>query len=386
MLGSDYNFTYREKDKGWQVILSYKDISGKWKTRSKQGFPTKKAARIGGEALLEAVRSTLETVPISPDLVGITLKEFSELVFHSRNLTYNTMSAYRHALINYGPQLLEMPVRDISYLDIQRAMKDWKYAPATRTLNIRCLKMLFSQAIEPYQLRTDNPAQAIQMPKKGKKKRVKALTKDELKILLDGMQAINVTDYTICAVAAFAGLRWGEIIGLTWADIDYKGQNLHVTKQYTRIAPKKRGYKAIKNESNGYRIIPVPQKLLRILSEYKALLPISLDGRIFYLSSPSTGSINYRIKKFLPNASIHDLRHTYATTLLANGQDIKTVAALIGDDVKTVISIYIDYTDDMRQKALADLEKIFAKAKCRKCRYQQEKLWPFHNYLVKMIR
>ena len=360
MLGSDYNFTYREKDKGWQVILSYKDISGKWKTRSKQGFPTKKAARIGGEALLEAVRSTLETVPISPDLVGITLKEFSELVFHSRNLTYNTMSAYRHALINYGPQLLEMPVRDISYLDIQRAMKDWKYAPATRTLNIRCLKMLFSQAIEPYQLRTDNPAQAIQMPKKGKKKRVKALTKDELKILLDGMQAINVTDYTICAVAAFAGLRWGEIIGLTWADIDYKGQNLHVTKQYTRIAPKKRGYKAIKNESNGYRIIPVPQKLLRILSEYKALLPISLDGRIFYLSSPSTGSINYRIKKFLPNASIHDLRHTYATTLLANGQDIKTVAALIGDDVKTVISIYIDYTDDMRQKALADLEKIFA--------------------------
>lgn len=360
MLRSDYNFTYREKDKGWQVILSYKDISGKWKTRSKQGFPTKKAARIGGEALLEAVQSSLSLVPIAPELVGITLREFAELVFHSRNLTYNTLLAYRHALMNYGTKLLDMPMQDISYLDIQRAMKDWKYSPATCTLNLRCLKMLFSQAIDPYQLRNDNPAKSIQMPKKSKKKQVKALTKDELKILLDGMQTINITDYTICAVAAFAGLRWGEIIGLTWADIDYKQQNLHVTKQYTRIAHKKRGYKAIKNESNGYRTIPVPQKLLQILKDYKALLPVSLDGRIFYLSSPSTGSINYRIKKFFPNASIHDLRHTYATTLLANGQDIKTVAALLGDDVKTVISVYIDYTDDMRQKALSDLEKIFA--------------------------
>ena len=40
----EYNFTFREKDKGFQVILSYKDNRGCWKQKSKQGFKTKREA------------------------------------------------------------------------------------------------------------------------------------------------------------------------------------------------------------------------------------------------------------------------------------------------------------------------------------------------------
>ena len=36
----NYNLTFREKDKGWQCIVSYKDKLGKWKQKSKQGFKT----------------------------------------------------------------------------------------------------------------------------------------------------------------------------------------------------------------------------------------------------------------------------------------------------------------------------------------------------------
>ena len=66
------------------------------------------------------------------------------------------------------------------------------------------------------------------------------------------------------------------------------------------------------------------------------------------------------IKKIVPDASIHSLRHTYATMLLANGTDIKTVSALLGDTVSTVLNVYVDYTDDMRRKAAQSIEKIFA--------------------------
>ncbi|WML35385.1 Arm DNA-binding domain-containing protein [Clostridium sp. OS1-26] len=38
----DYNITWRKKDKGWQCIISYKDSTGKWKQKSKQGFKTQK--------------------------------------------------------------------------------------------------------------------------------------------------------------------------------------------------------------------------------------------------------------------------------------------------------------------------------------------------------
>lgn len=40
-----HNITYRQKDKGWQYIISYKDAKGSWKQKSKQGFDMKKTAK-----------------------------------------------------------------------------------------------------------------------------------------------------------------------------------------------------------------------------------------------------------------------------------------------------------------------------------------------------
>ena len=57
--------------------------------------------------------------------------------------------------------------------------------------------------------------------------------------------------------------------------------------------------------------------------------------------------------------SIHDFRHTYATTLLSNGFDVKTVAALLGDTVETVLKAYVHYTDEMREHAQERLSKFF---------------------------
>ena len=65
------------------------------------------------------------------------------------------------------------------------------------------------------------------------------------------------------------------------------------------------------------------------------------------------------MKSFLPNNSIHDLRHTYATKLLSNGVDIKTVSALLGDSLPTVLKIYVHYSDDMRLKAAGKVADIF---------------------------
>ena len=55
----------------------------------------------------------------------------------------------------------------------------------------------------------------------------------------------------------------------------------------------------------------------------------------------------------------HYLRHTYATKLLSNGVDIKTVSALLGDSLQTVLKTYVHYSDDMRNKASDKVAAIF---------------------------
>ena len=64
-------------------------------------------------------------------------------------------------------------------------------------------------------------------------------------------------------------------------------------------------------------------------------------------------------KKLGYEITIHDLRHTYATHLIANGLDFKTVAQLMGHDVQETIKTYSHVTDDMIKKAANVIEKIF---------------------------
>lgn len=54
----DYNITYREKDKGLQVIISYKDNTGKWRQKSKQGFEN---SREGKKELKPRLLKSLKT-------------------------------------------------------------------------------------------------------------------------------------------------------------------------------------------------------------------------------------------------------------------------------------------------------------------------------------
>ena len=55
------------------------------------------------------------------------------------------------------------------------------------------------------------------------------------------------------------------------------------------------------------------------------------------------------------DVTFHALRHTYATTLIAHGVDIKTVASLLGDRMETAMNTYVHFTDEMRKSAAQDV-------------------------------
>ncbi len=63
-----YNINFRPKDSGFQIRISYKDPkTGKWKEKSKQGFKTKKLAKLGADKLLTQLKEELER---NKDIVG----------------------------------------------------------------------------------------------------------------------------------------------------------------------------------------------------------------------------------------------------------------------------------------------------------------------------
>ena len=64
----------------------------------------------------------------------------------------------------------------------------------------------------------------------------------------------------------------------------------------------------------------------------------------------------------IPNISFHDLRHTFATTSVANGMDIKTLSTILGHvSSKTTLDIYLHSTDEMKQNAADKINARFSK-------------------------
>lgn len=352
-----YRFTARKKDNGWQLLLRYKDGSGKWKQKTKQGYSKKSDALAEEEK--DKLLDTVINVAQESEYPDMTLKELYELFKENKRkeLTYNTLKNYKLTLDRL-PTLADRKVTEITTQDLIQAINSLSgLAPSSINLFISNIKVLFKYAKNIGGLIKLDPSEKVEYIKVRKKKAIIALTQDELTSLLKGMENEHMDIYTMCAIAGYAGLRFGEIAGLTAADIDLKGKILHINKQYGLVSKNTYAFKPVKS-NNGFRDIPIPPTLVKILSDYLQNRVYHLDdGRIFKIHDPSY--INGKIKKYHKTCSMHKLRHTYATLLLGHGVDVKTVAALLGDNVDTVIRTYIHYTDDMRKQAAEKVSNIF---------------------------
>lgn len=352
-----YRFTARKKDNGWQLLLRYKDGSGKWHQKTKQGY-SKKSDALAEEEKDRLLKSVMN-IGMAPEHTDITLKELYSLFKQNKKkeLTYNTLKNYELTLARL-PGIADCKVTEITTQDLIQAFNSLSgLSPSSINLFISKVKVLFKYAKNICSLIKIDPSEKVEYIKARKKKAIIALTQDELTSLLKGMEKEPMDIYTMCAVAGYAGLRFGEIAGLTAADIDLKGKILHINKQYGVVSKNVYAFKPVKS-NNGFRDIPIPNVLVKILSDYLQNRVYRLDdGRIFKIRDPSY--INWKIKKYHKTCSMHKLRHTYATLLLGHGVDVKTVAALLGDNVDTVIRTYIHYTDDMRKQAAEKVTNIF---------------------------
>ena len=349
---ASYSISTRQKDKGWQVIVSYKDRYGKWRQKSKQGFATKRQAKDYGDIIVNDIKENL-LLTNNEELANMTFIEFTRLYFDDvkDKLRPNSMIAYQNAVKHLHP-IHNVKVSDITPSIIHSMVQEMSLPTPSKHYPLTCLKTILSHAISHYDLLPRNPVtnSITYKPKRNRKRIVNA---EEIEMYLNNSDPLSRYHVAI-KILYYTGIRVGELLGLTWNDVDLDNMTISINKQWVRIGSNtNRGFGQLKTK-NSKRILPIPMALVSILQEYQQH---STHDRVISINSPSI--LHRHIRLHINNHSPHDFRHTYATKLLANGVDIKTVASLLGDTVDTVIKTYIHYSDEMRENARAEIHRIF---------------------------
>ncbi|WP_326498384.1 Arm DNA-binding domain-containing protein [Clostridium brassicae] len=261
----DYNVTWRKKDKGWQCIISYKDSIGKWKQKSKQGFKTQKDGKAWLDKTVKELKKKVKD-SIDPTLDKITFGEFCDMYLEHIKLykAINTINSFG-VVINMFSELKDKDINKITNVDIQKiidkVVKKGNRTFATLEQYLIKLSLIFKAALNDYHIISTLPTKNIKLKTDKKKKSKKALTKQELDNLLKDFKDSKY--YLVILIASTCGLRLGEILGITWDNVDFKNNTLTVNKQWNKVSG---GFGFCECKSkNSYRVVPVPKEHYRNL-------------------------------------------------------------------------------------------------------------------------
>lgn len=174
-------------------------------------------------------------------------------------------------------------------------------------------------------------------------------------------QAIAATEDEIrlpCLIMLYAGLRLGEVLALTWSDVDLTAAVIRVNKSWDY---KQDRIKTPKTAA-GTRTVPIPPPLLAALTvtPRTALLVCPHNGHAY-----SLGEWNHAMRRFTANVgadfSAHNLRHTCCTMYYEAGVDVLTAQRWMGHaNAATTMSIYTHLREQKEASNVTRLNAFFA--------------------------
>ena len=176
------------------------------------------------------------------------------------------------------------------------------------------------------------------------------------------IQAKEDNFYEMAVLELATGMRRGEICALKWSDLNFDTGELHIERQAYHVKGALRISKPKTKSSD--RIVILSESILNVLRTAKS--HTESEGMFASPVIPNQPydpqSIYGKMKKVLKRAQckdirFHDLRHTFATTALEHGMDIKTLSAMIGHiSSATTIDTYSHVTDTMQRQAANKIE------------------------------
>ena len=222
---------------------------------------------------------------------------------------------------------------------------------------------------------THNPAWRCYKPK-GKKKERPVADEETVKKLITAFEGQSMKYETYFKLILATGLRRGEACGLKWGDINWRKRTIHVQRGVVKLSHQESITKDPKTAS-GDRMVYLSKEMCQLLKAWRkecewdreqtANETVDDDDYLFRQPNgkpmcPST--FTYRFKLILKannlplDLSVHSLRHTNASLLIAQGVDVRTVASLLGHaQASTTLDIYAHAFDKNKRKAQEKLGK-----------------------------
>ena len=302
--------------------------------------------------------------------------ESSTYLRNEQSINYHIKDSilYNAQMVNVDPEMCQVLINKLSE----------KYSRSTISKVYIILNLCFDYAFTKGHI-GENPMTKVKMPKEAslvkKKKEAKWLSSDDVEKLVNEAERINTREFRIkgqigervygvnayyAILIIYTGLRIGELMALTWDDIDFKNKTLSVNKSRAKgkIDGKTTLYIKDPKSESGTRIIPLSDRAIYALDqikEYSNNLNLNKDNNLVVANTNSESNITRTVKRMLFRAGcetescgLHALRHTFGSLLLEKGVDLKTISYLLGhSDITVTANIYVHVS---REKAINSID------------------------------
>lgn len=223
------------------------------------------------------------------------------------------------------------------------ARREQGVKPSTLNRELNTIKAMLNKAVAWGAL-SQSPAKSVQKIREPRKQ-VRFLSKEEVKVLLATASARLAP---IIETFLHTGLRRDELTHLTWADVDFNRAAVAVQS--------KDGWHPKDYEA---RHIPMTDRLAEVLKA----VPKNESPYIFHTQSGGVHDGNILSRDFrrltrscgVKGASLHTLRHTFASHLVMSGADLYTVQKLLGHSSIKTTEIYAHLAPDYLRAAMKRL-------------------------------
>ena len=254
-----------------------------------------------------------------------------------------------HLIARRLEQYYQYPIKRIKQIHVLDMIRDLekRYSEESVRKTLMFIKQVFRWAYSNGFI-THNPTADIKYLRKRRSRRIRWFTKEELQKIFKLADQLYPHLAPAFKFMYYTGLRLSELITLQWQDIDFKNAVLRVMDSKT---PK------------GIRRIPLNKEALKILNN----LP-RYEGNEFVFASPHGGSWHGDVltKRFatilrkagIKDASLHTLRHTFASHLAMAGVPLDVIRDLLGHGSVLITEIYAHLAPDHLKSAVDKLPNL----------------------------
>lgn len=339
----------------WLIQYRYKDWTGKQRKSTKRGFKTKREAEEWLRAFL--LKQTRSFDMKFSDFIAIYFDDMKN------RLREHTLINKRYIIEDkLIPFFGEKRMNEITVADVrtwQNMLIQRGYSQTyLRTIN-NSLSSVFNFAVRYYDL-PGNPCAKAGCIGKNRADEMQIWTKEEFQCFADCLMDKRLS-WLSFQILFWTGMRIGELLALTFEDVDLTARTININKSYQRL--KGRDIITPPKTPKSIRVISIPPFLAEDIQDYldslydydpqTRLLPVTKN---FLEREMQRGVKLSGVKKI----RIHDTRHSHASLLIELGFSPKEIAERLGhENVETTLNTYSHLYPDKQERLATRLDSFY---------------------------